>query len=199
MAGSAAGLCQLQQVVGGADQRPFASDLIEPSHQELSEASGLLDLPEHRLDHLLPEAIAAAAVSPLQAGGHRAHQGHLGHLPAAGRVCLAMTRPARSKVARDAPLLQRDEVRLVGKAGVARDLPRLAPEMSPDPVHRRHERAVIGRVGHEPVRDDHLMGGIMGDAASTACQRAPKSGSPSLRVVEWDDRELSGVASIRMG
>ena len=151
MAGSAAGLCQLQQVVSRADQRPFAPDLIETAELELPEAAGLLDLPEHRLDHLLPETVPTAAPSPFQPGGHRAHQRPLGQ-PSADRVRLAMTRPARSKVARDAPLLQRGEVRLVGKAGIARDLPRLAPEMSPAPVHKRHQRAVISRVGHEPVR-----------------------------------------------
>lgn len=75
---SPAGLCQLQQVVDRADHRPFALDLIEPSHQELSEASGRLDLPEHRLDRLLPETVATAAPSPLQAGSHRTHQRHLG-------------------------------------------------------------------------------------------------------------------------
>ena len=90
-----------------------------------------------RLDHLLPETVPTAAPSPLQAGSHRAHQRHLGQPPAAGCVRLAMTRPAQSEVARDAPLLQRGEVRLVGKAGIARDLPRLAPKMSANPVYKR--------------------------------------------------------------
>src|SRR3978361_1996089 len=94
-AGSAAGLCQLQEIVGGADHRPLAPDLIETAHQELSKASGLLDLPEHRLDHLLPEAVAAPAASPLQAGSHRAHQGHLRQFPAGGRLPLPLTAPAR--------------------------------------------------------------------------------------------------------
>ncbi len=49
--------------MGGADHRPFAPDLIEPAEQELPEAPGLLDLPEHGLDDLLPEAIAAAAAA----------------------------------------------------------------------------------------------------------------------------------------
>lgn len=123
--------------MGRADHCPLALDLIEPSHQELSEAPGLLDLPEHRLDHLLPETVPTAAPSPLQSGGHRAHQRHLGRPPAAGCVRLAMTRPARSKVARDAPLLECGEVRLVGKAGIAGDFPRLAPELSADPVHNQ--------------------------------------------------------------
>jgi len=61
-AASTSGLCQLQQIVGGVGHRPFAPDLIEPSRQELTEASGLLDLPEYRLDRLTPEAIPAVAL-----------------------------------------------------------------------------------------------------------------------------------------
>ena len=43
---------ELQQIVDGADHRPFASDLLETAEEELSEASGTLFLSEHRLDHL---------------------------------------------------------------------------------------------------------------------------------------------------
>lgn len=61
--------------MGRADLRPLAPDLIEPTHQALSKASGRLDLPEHQLDHPLPEAVAAAAAAgPSQASGYRAHQ-----------------------------------------------------------------------------------------------------------------------------
>src|SRR4028118_517599 len=52
-------LCELEEVVDGADHRPLGSDLIKTSQQELPEASGLLDLPEHGLHHLLPEPVAA--------------------------------------------------------------------------------------------------------------------------------------------
>lgn len=87
-----------------------------------------------------------------------------------------MTRPARSKVARDAPLLERDEVRLIGKAGIVRDFPWLAPKMRADPVHKRHERAVVSRVGHKPVRDDHLMRRVDRDLAVVALYEAVASG-----------------------
>jgi len=99
--------------------------LNEASEQELSEACGLLDPPEDRLEHLLPEATAAAAASSLQPRDPRAHQRHHHQVPAAGRVFLAMPRSPRSQVASDAPLLKGNEVRLVGKTSITRNLPRL--------------------------------------------------------------------------
>jgi hypothetical protein len=45
----------------GADHRPFGGYLLDPSHKELAEPSCLLDLSEHRLDHLLAQSVAAAA------------------------------------------------------------------------------------------------------------------------------------------
>src|SRR5687767_8637122 len=54
---SCACACQLEQVVGGADERPFASGVVETSEEELSEASGLLDLAEDGLDDLLSQAV----------------------------------------------------------------------------------------------------------------------------------------------
>src|SRR5215216_802987 len=56
-------LCELEQVVGRADHRPFASDLIKTPEKELSETSGVFDLTEHRLDDLLAQSISAAAPS----------------------------------------------------------------------------------------------------------------------------------------
>lgn len=52
--------CQLDDVVSGADERPFGADFLDAAQQELSEPSGLLDLPEHRLHDLLPQSVAAA-------------------------------------------------------------------------------------------------------------------------------------------
>jgi hypothetical protein len=48
--GSPAGPSELEEVVDCADHGPLASDLIEAPQQELAKASGLLHLPEHRLD-----------------------------------------------------------------------------------------------------------------------------------------------------
>ena len=46
-------LCELEQVVGGADHRPLASDLFE----ELTEPSDARDLAEDWFRELLPEAV----------------------------------------------------------------------------------------------------------------------------------------------
>jgi hypothetical protein len=54
--------------VGGADHRPFLSDLAEAAEEELSEASRRLDLTEHRLDDLLAQAVPGQPQS-VAAGG----------------------------------------------------------------------------------------------------------------------------------
>jgi hypothetical protein len=76
--------------VGGADEGPFASDLVEAPEQELPEASGLLDLAEDRLDDLLAQAVARASAGALQRRGHRAHPGAVPEAPVAGGVVIAM-------------------------------------------------------------------------------------------------------------
>src|ERR1700739_4467586 len=67
---SACRVSQLEEVVDGADQRPFASDLVEAPQQELPEASGMFDLPEHRLNDLFAQPVSAAAAGPLELGRH---------------------------------------------------------------------------------------------------------------------------------
>ena len=138
---SAADLGQLEEVVDGADNRPFAPDLIEPAQQELLKATSLLDLPKHRLDNLFPEAVAAPAASPLQPGGHRTHQRRLRQFPMSRRIRIAVARPPRSQLGGASPLLQGSQVRLVGKACITRGLARFAPEMSTDMIDERHEGA----------------------------------------------------------
>lgn len=165
---SARSFGQLQEVVGDADHRPFASDLIEPMQQELPEASGLLDLPEHRLDDLLSQAVAASAAGLLQARSHGAHQGCLRQLAPPCRIRLAMACTSWSQIGRDPALLQRGKVRLVGKASIARDLTRFAAEMDADVIDQRHETTGVRGVCHEAVRHDDLMGCIDGDLAVVA-------------------------------
>src|SRR5271157_6137386 len=65
-------LSELEHVVGEADEAPFAGDVVEPAHQELTEAASLLDLPEHRLGQLLAQAIrgfVSAGLDLLTHGG----------------------------------------------------------------------------------------------------------------------------------
>ena len=45
----------------GAEESPFTSDFVDSSHQELSEASGLLDLSKDRLDDIALLALLAKA------------------------------------------------------------------------------------------------------------------------------------------
>jgi hypothetical protein len=60
-----------------------------------------------------------------------------------------------------------------------------SPEMSADCVYKRHEGAAIGRVGHEAVRDDHLMGCVDRDLTVVALHKAIKRGQdPAVRVDE---------------
>src|SRR5579883_3511517 len=79
-------LCELEQIVGGADHRPFLSDLVEAAEQELSKASGRFDLAEHRLDDLLSEAISAAPAGAAELRCHGGDARALARSALAGRV-----------------------------------------------------------------------------------------------------------------
>ena len=60
--------------MSGTDQRPFGPHLLDSPQQKLAERSGLLDLSEHRLDHLLAQAIAAAIAGAPELGAHPGDQ-----------------------------------------------------------------------------------------------------------------------------
>ena len=49
---------QFEQVVAGADQRPFAVHLLQSPQQELPASPALLDLAEYRLHSLHPQSVA---------------------------------------------------------------------------------------------------------------------------------------------
>src|SRR5258708_1113560 len=104
---SCAGPRKLKEVVGGADHRPLRTHFLDTAHEELPEPSCRLDLPEHRLDNLLPEPVWPPPAAPFDpsfprlgqqaegpaAGGGAARRG-LGCLPGflrpgAGRLFLA--------------------------------------------------------------------------------------------------------------
>src|SRR5918994_1989650 len=61
---------QLENVVRRAYQRPFALDLLESSQQELPEAPGLFDLPNHRFDDCLARRIDGRAGLRVELAGH---------------------------------------------------------------------------------------------------------------------------------
>src|SRR5262245_61639525 len=68
------GAGELGEVVGGTDQGPFGLYVVDATQQKLSEPSCLLDLSEHRLDHLLAQAIAAAMAGASEPLGHCGQQ-----------------------------------------------------------------------------------------------------------------------------
>src|ERR1700756_4451528 len=107
---SACRVSQLQEVVDRADHRPFASDLVEAPQQELPEASGMFDMPEHRLDDLFAQPVAAAAAGPLELGRHGGLARPARPLSRPGRMLSAMARAAGSQIRGDAAAGQMGEV-----------------------------------------------------------------------------------------
>src|SRR5262245_10275524 len=107
---------QLGEVVSGADQRPFGFHFGEAAQQELSEASCLLDLSEHRLDDLLSEPVATSPSASPELGAHRLGQ------PAAAvwLASIGMLGPSDGDVTADAALSQGLEIGFAAVAGVGR-------------------------------------------------------------------------------
>src|SRR6266436_389582 len=64
------GPCELGEVVGGADHRPFGLHFLDATQQKLSDPSCLLDLSEYRFDDLLSEPVPASPSRPLELGAH---------------------------------------------------------------------------------------------------------------------------------
>ena len=70
---SSCGFGQLEQIVDGANHRPLASDLVEPTQQELPETLGLLEVchtPSAKLGVALFERVAEQerTIAPLRDG-----------------------------------------------------------------------------------------------------------------------------------
>ena len=115
-------LVEPEKVVGGADHGPFASDLVEPSEEELSEASGLLDLTEYRLGGVFSQPISATSPSASDLVGHCLHQGlSFEHTPGCG-IGLAMPDAARREIGPDAALCHGGQIGFGSKARIARNL-----------------------------------------------------------------------------
>ena len=72
--GSSCCLCELEEVVGGADEGPLAFDLGAAPQQELSEATSKFDLTEDGLDDLLAKAVARAMPTLTEFFPHRSRQ-----------------------------------------------------------------------------------------------------------------------------
>ena len=63
-------LGKLEQVVGGAHDRPFAAHFGEAAQQELAESAGLFDLPKHRFGQLLAPPVRARVPAGLDLRPH---------------------------------------------------------------------------------------------------------------------------------
>src|SRR5260370_35633668 len=90
-----------EQIVDGADHRPLGSDLVEAAQEELAEASGMLDLAEHRFDDLLSQAVAAAPAGALEFCRHGGLAPGLWPFSRARRLRLAVARPPRGQITGD--------------------------------------------------------------------------------------------------
>jgi len=63
-------VCELEKIVGGADDGPLGAHLVDAAHQELAESACLLDLPEHRLGELLAQPVGAGVPAGLDLCAH---------------------------------------------------------------------------------------------------------------------------------
>src|SRR6185437_15503982 len=162
--------------MGGADQRPLASHLVEASEEELSEASGLLDLAEDGLDGVFSQAIARAEAGAFELLGYGGHQGFGLELPVAAGMALAVLAAPGRQVGGDPALDHALEVGLRGKAAIAGDLPRLAPEIGLGLVDQRQQGRVVGGIGDQTLGEDDLVGVIDRDLAVVAGNEAVAGG-----------------------
>src|SRR5579885_3265771 len=152
--------CELEEVVGGTDHRPFLPDLWKPAEEALPEAPCRLDLTEHRLDDLLAQAVSAAPPGASELGGHGGEARARLDRPLAGGVAAAVARAARREPGGDAALGEESGIGLVAIAGVGGEFVRVGLEVAPNGLDQRHERAAIGRVRLHVLRNNDLMRAI---------------------------------------
>lgn len=151
-----AGAGELGEVVGGANQRPFASHLVETAEEDLSEASGLFDLTGHWLDDLLAQSVTAAMTGAFELAAHPFHQ-RAAALSLADCGLGAVPLPSDGNVAGDATADDRAKIGVRTVAGVGRDLGRVVPQMGLDRIEQRGELRLVGGGIGEGMRDDDLL------------------------------------------
>ncbi len=61
---------ELEDIMGGIDERPFSAYLPHPPQQELPRATALLDLAEHRLDNRFPLSVAPSTARGAERAAH---------------------------------------------------------------------------------------------------------------------------------
>ena len=144
--------------MGGADQRPFGAHFLESSQQELVEASGLLDLPEHRLHDLFSQPVAAAVSSAPEFLPHG-----LGERPASPALfAIGMLGAPRGEIGFDASIGQGLQVGLAAIAAIGRGLLGLAAKIGRNAIGKRDELALIAHAWRQLMGNDDLCGSIHG-------------------------------------
>src|ERR1700730_13876696 len=115
---------QLENVVRRADQGPFALDLLESPQQELPEATGLLDLTNHRFDDRFARGIDRRARLGVQLAGHPVddRRGLRQRAARTGPRPFAMALLPRRDVRVDGPVRDRRQVRVRAIARVGEQL-----------------------------------------------------------------------------
>src|SRR5689334_16880332 len=182
--GSPCGVCELEQVVGGADHCPFLSDLVEPAEKELAKAPGMLDLTEHRLGNLLAQPIATAPARAFELCGHGSNTRSTAPTLATA-VGLAVPYPARGDVAVDPAACEVEEIFFRAEASVSGNFLWVGAKYGAHRGQQRFESTGIGRAGLQPLGDDDLMRGIYCYLGIVAGNYARFGGlDPAIRISE---------------
>src|SRR6266566_3739275 len=63
-------VCELEKIVGGADNGPLGAHFFDAAQQKLAESACLLDLPEHRLGQLFASPIGAGMAASFDLLAH---------------------------------------------------------------------------------------------------------------------------------
>ena len=113
----------------GADDGPFAADVVEASEEEAAEAAGVLDLSEDGFDDLLSEPVSASSPGAPELEGHGGDASAC-EAALAGEGAGAMTQPSRREVGGDPAPRELHEVGLGAVAGIGGDLARLAAQFA---------------------------------------------------------------------
>jgi hypothetical protein len=133
---------EFEQIVDGADERPFALHRGQAAPQELAKAARLLDLPEHRFDHLLAQPVWPLTTSSAELFRHRRHPALRRGGSRFRRWC-AVLLAASGDVSVDFMAFERRQIVLGAIAGIGRDLLRSSREIGGDLLNQSHQMRAI--------------------------------------------------------
>src|SRR6267154_5421427 len=150
---------KFQEVVNGAQQRPFALYRGKATPQELAEAARLVDLPKHRLDDLLAQPVGAFVTGSVQFGRHRRHPALRLGWPRLRRR-RAVFLPAGGNMSVDLTGFERGQIVLRAIAGIGRDLLRSRREIGRDLLDQRLQMRAIARLVADHLGNNNLCRGV---------------------------------------